>query len=107
MLTFLRQHAASVIGVINGFDRLRFRGTWRRISSVRGLGSFLCYMKVLLKDAGQWMNARTEQVKKASLAVADSQGRPVEYVNDPSARKEDLARGSPNVTGSKRGWCAC
>jgi hypothetical protein len=92
MLTFLRQHAASVIGVINGFDRLRFRGTWRRISSVSGLGSFLHYMRVLLKDAGQWMNARTEEVKKASLVVADSQGRPVVYVNDPSARKEDLAR---------------
>ena len=103
MLTFLRQHAASVIGVINGFDRLRFRGTWRRISSVGGLGSFLHYLKVLLKDAGQWMNARTEQVKKASLAVADSQGRPVEYVNDPSARKEDLAREIAKRDGIKEG----
>ena len=33
-----------------------------------------------------------EQVKKASLKVADGQGRPVQYVNDPSARKEQMAR---------------
>ena len=56
MLEFIRQHAASVVGVIHGFDRLRFRGTLRRIASVRGLGSFLYYAGVLLKDAGAWMN---------------------------------------------------
>ena len=92
MLEFIRQHAASVAGVIHGFDRLRFRGTLRRIASVRGLGSFLHYAKVLLKDAGAWMNEQTERVKKASLKVADAQDRPVQYVIDPSARKEQIAR---------------
>jgi hypothetical protein len=91
MVEFVRRHSSFVMGVINGFDRLRFRGTWRRVSSVAGLGSFLYYMGVLLKDAGQWMNDCTEQVKKASLAMADSQGRPVRYVNDPSARNEEIA----------------
>ena len=92
MKEFVRRHAASVTGVISGFDRLRFRGTWRLGASVRGLRRFMSHVGVLLKDAGQWMNECTEQVKKASLAVADAQGRPVEYVNDPSARKEDIAR---------------
>jgi len=92
MLEFIRQHAHSVTGVINGFDRLRFRGTIRRLASVAGLGSFLSYCHVLLKDAGAWMNAHSDQVKKASLAVAEHVGRPVQYVNDNSLRKEDLAR---------------
>jgi hypothetical protein len=92
MLEFLRQHADAVIGVLHGFDRLRFRGTLRRIASVKGLGSFLSYGGVLLKDAGGWMKARTEELKDASLAAAHAAGRPVQYVNDPSARKEDLAR---------------
>jgi hypothetical protein len=91
MKEFLRRHAASVTGVLSGFDRLRFRGTWCLGSSVRGLGRFMGYMGVLLKDASLWMEGCTEQVKKASLAAADAQGRPVEYVNDPSARKEDIA----------------
>jgi len=89
---FVRQHAASVMGVINGFDRLRFRGTWRLGASVRGLGRLLSHLGVLLKDAGKWMEACTEQVKKASLKVADHQGRPVVYVDDPSARKEEMAQ---------------
>ena len=37
MLDFIRRHAASVVGVLNGFDRLRFRGTWRIAASVAGL----------------------------------------------------------------------
>jgi hypothetical protein len=92
MVEFIRRHAASVIGVINGFDRLRFRGTWRRVSTVGGLGSFMHHCRILLKDGGKWMNDCTEQVKKASLKVADGQDRPVQYVKDPSARKEDIAR---------------
>jgi hypothetical protein len=103
MVEFLRQHVDSVMGVINGFDRLRFRGTWRRVASVSGLGSFMSYMGVLLKDAGQWMNGKTEQIKKASVAVAESQGRPVVYVNDPSARKEDMARQIADRDGIKEG----
>ena len=103
MLEFIRRHAASVTGVINGFDRLRFRGTWRRISSVDGLGSFMHYMGVLLKDAGKWMNDCTERVKKASLAVAERQNRPVKYLNDPSARKEDIAREIAERDGIKQG----
>jgi hypothetical protein len=103
MVEFIRRHAAAVIGVISGFDRLRFRGTWRRVSTVAGLGSFMHHMEVLLKDAGQWMNDCTEQVKKASLKVADALGRPVQYVNDPSARKEEIAREIGRRDGIKAG----
>ena len=103
MLEFIRQHAGSVAGVIHGFDRLRFRGTLRRIASVRGLGSFLHHAGVLLKDAGAWMNDHTQKVKKASLKIADEQGRPVQYVNDPSARKEHLARAIAERDGVEQG----
>jgi len=92
MLEFIRRHAASIVGVLNGFDRLRFRGTWRIAASVAGLGAFMRYRGILLKEGGNWMNDCTERVKKASLAVADNQGRPVVYVDKPSASKEDMAR---------------
>lgn len=103
MLEFIRQHTSSVAGVIHGFDRLRFRGTLRRIASVRGLGSFLHHAGVLLKDAGVWMNRHTEEVKKASLKMADSQARPVQYVNDPSARKDQIARKIAERDGIEQG----
>lgn len=101
MKSFVQRHAASVMGVINGFDRLRFRGTLRRLASVAGLGSFLQYCGVLLKDAGAWMNAHTEQVKEASLAMAKD--RPVRYIQDPSARKEDIAREIARADGVEEG----
>lgn len=91
MREFILEHSDSVTGVINGFDRLRFRGTLRILANVAGLGRFLTHMGVLLKDAGAWMQEQTEQVKKASLKVADNSGRPVQYINDPSASKEEIA----------------
>lgn len=92
MMSFVQRHAPSVIGVLSGFDRLWFRGTLRRIANAAGMASFLSYLGVLLKDAGDYMERATEQVKEASMAVAESAGRPVVYLTDNSARKEDLAR---------------
>jgi hypothetical protein len=91
MQGFLQKCAACVTGVLHGFDRLRFRGTLRRIASAGGMGSFLACMHVLLKDAGQWMKQRSDEMEKASLKQADKLGRPVQYINDPSLRKEDVA----------------
>ncbi|MGC8553822.1 MAG: hypothetical protein ACP5O7_13330 [Phycisphaerae bacterium] len=91
MRQFLEQHASSIMGVINGFDRLRFRGTLLRLANVQGLRTFMSYFGILLKDAGAWMEARTEELKAASIAVATSAGRPVEYIADPSVRKEAIA----------------
>jgi hypothetical protein len=103
MLDFVQQHADSVTGVINGFDRLRFRGTLLRLANVAGLNSFLQYCKVLLKDAGDWMNTQTERVKTASLAMAEDAGRPVQYVSDPALRKEDIALEIARRDGIKKG----
>jgi hypothetical protein len=92
MNEFVLRHASSVIGMLSGFDRLLFRGTLRRIANAAGLASFLSYTGVLLKDFGEHSMKLTEQVKNASLAVAEEAGRPVQYLVDPSVRKEDVAR---------------
>lgn len=92
MNEFVLRHASSVIGTLSGFDRLLFRGTLRRIASASGLLSFLCHLRVLLKDFGDYSMALTEQVKDASLEAAETAGRPVQYLPDPSVRKEEVAR---------------
>jgi hypothetical protein len=89
---FILEHSDSVTGVINGFDRLRFRGTIRFLANVAGLGRFLQHMGVLLKDAGDWMQEHSERVKKASLKVADNAARPVQYINNSSVSKEEIAQ---------------
>jgi hypothetical protein len=92
MDAFVRQHAAEVTGTLSGWDRLRFRGTLRMLANVTGLLRFLCYTGHLLKDFGQYALAMSRQVRAASLAVAESAGRPVVHLNNPSVSKEDLAR---------------
>jgi len=47
MNEFVQRNAASVIGILSGFDRLLFRGTLRRIASASGLSSFLAYIKAM------------------------------------------------------------
>lgn len=92
MDSFVQQHAASVIGTLNGWDRLRFRGTLRMLANVTGLSRFLCYTGHLFKDFGQYALQLSRQVRAASLQVAESSGRPVQYLDSPSISKEDLAR---------------
>ena len=50
MNTFVRRHRESVIGVLNGFDRVRIRGTLRWLCYPDGLAKHLTKMRVLLKD---------------------------------------------------------
>ena len=92
MLEFVQRHASSVIGTLSGFDRLLFRGTLRRLANAAGLSSFLSYTGVLLKNFGEHSMKLTEQVRDASLAVAERSGRPAQYLVDPSVRKEDVAK---------------
>src|SRR6266403_1343287 len=103
MKEFVQRHASSVIGMLSGFDRLLFRGTLRRIANAAGLASFLSYTGVLLKEFGEHSMKLTEQVRNASLAVAENAGRPVQYLVDPSVRKEDVAKDIARRDGIDRG----
>jgi hypothetical protein len=47
MNRFIKQHAGQIQGVLSGFDRLRFRGTLRRLAYTRGMQSFLNHTHVL------------------------------------------------------------
>lgn len=92
MHPFLERHADDVFGMLSGFDRLRLRGTLRRIANVQGMASFLAQQHVLLKDFGEYVQDATTRVKQAAEAVATAQGRPVLYLARPSTDKEAIAR---------------
>jgi hypothetical protein len=103
MHQFLQQHAGSVTGAISGWDRLRFRGTLRMLANVTGLGRFLSSTRHLMKDFGKYAHELSQQVRAASLAVAESAGRPVVHLNGPSVSKEDTAREIAKRDGIKEG----
>lgn len=92
MHRFLQHHAADVTGVLSGFDRVRFRGTYRRIANAGGLTSLLHYRGVRMKDFKPFAEDVTTQVRRAVEQVATTAGRPVEYLASWTLDKEAHAR---------------
>ena len=81
-----------VIGVLSGWDRLAFRGTLRMLAFAGGMAGYLSRIGTLLKDFGDHAQAMTEQLIQASLKRAEVAGRPVQYLQSPSIRKNEYAR---------------
>src|SRR5258707_5077455 len=91
MNSFLRQHAAVVMGALSGWDRLRLRGTLRMLANVCGMNLFLSYTGHLLKEFGNYALLTSRRVRQEALAVAESAGRPVIQLQSPAGNKEHVA----------------
>jgi hypothetical protein len=70
MKTFVRQHEASIHGVLSGFDRLRFRGTLRSISFADGFFRFLCVLGILLKALAAFLDGTSRKLRLATERLA-------------------------------------
>jgi len=92
METFVQKHARDVTGVMNGFDRLVFRGTLRRLAYRDGMMAYLWAAGVLLKDFAKHVMSVSTRLKKESQALASRAGRPVVYLASSRTDKEQAAR---------------
>ena len=92
MKTFIQRFGEKTLGVLHGFDRIRFRGTRRFLANVAGMLGYLWQRGVLLKDFKAFAGHITAQVRQAAEDVARSQGRPVEYLYNSALDKEAWAR---------------
>lgn len=91
MYQFIRRHENDILGVLSGFDRIRFRGTIRWFGSVRGVMTFLWEIQVRLIEFTAWAKALTDQIVEASERIAATAGRPMMYLYSSSVSKEELA----------------
>ena len=100
MDTFLARHESQIQGTISGFDRLRFAGQMRMLAFVDGLARFLSRTGVLLKDFGEYVENLSDQIKQASIRIAESTptGR-VHYLESSQVSKEQLVRQLPPPEG--------
>jgi hypothetical protein len=89
---FLAQHADDVLGILNGFDRVRLRGTLRSLAHIRGMQRFLDAVHVPLTEFASYVDGVTTEVKRAAEAIAATAGRPVIYLQRSSVNKEQQAR---------------
>ena len=92
MLQFIEKHANDVMGVISGFDRIRFRGTLRWLATVHGLACFLGSLRILLKDFTEYAKGLTTQIRGTIEAMAQEAARPTIYLNSTAISKEEYAR---------------
>lgn len=92
MERFVTRHADRIAGILTGFDRMRFRGTLRSISNVKGLQIWLGQRHVLLKDFGRFAERLSAELTAHAHALAEERSRPFEYLPSWKIRKEDRAR---------------
>jgi hypothetical protein len=103
MQTFLQRHQAVVVGILSGFDRMRFGGSLQSLSYLKGFDAFLGAMGVLYKDFGKFAERVSDGVKAHARAYAEREGRPFEYLESSSVSKEDVARRIAARDGIPRG----
>lgn len=106
MERFLRRHESRVVGIISGFDRMRFTGTLRWMAHVEGMGKFLNSQGVLLKNFGTYIEQVSEQLKAHAYRIAESKRRPVQYVASSTESKERIAMAIAERDGIDEGLIA-
>jgi hypothetical protein len=90
--TFIQRFGGDILGILHGFDRIRFRGTRRLLANVVGMMHFLWHRQVLLKDFRDFAGKITAEVRQAAEEEAFRQGRPLEYLHNSVMDKEAWAR---------------
>lgn len=90
MDSFLQRFGRSVLGVLHGYDRLRFRGSKRQMCYVTGMMSWLGAMRVLLKDYKTFAHDTTVKLSQAIEAPAEQKGL-YRYLNNSNDSKEETA----------------
>ena len=106
MNSFVQRHSDVVIGQLNGFDRIRFRGSKRLLCNLGGMLSFLWQVQVLLKDFKDYAMSLTDQLRQATVQVAQDHDQKVRYLAGGSQSKEEMARKIAEREGIDKGLIA-
>ena len=91
MKRFIQRHGQRILGVLSGFDRMRFRGSFTPLTTVAGALTWLSQGGVLLKDFARFAQDLTKRIRQAVERDAVAAGRPVIYL-DHFVNKEALVQ---------------
>lgn len=93
MNEFITKYQDEIKGVLSGFDRLVFRGNLRALCGLPGMDQYLATEHVLYKDFGRHVEQVSRQLKQASLARAEREGRVIQYLGSSAVDKGEVACG--------------
>ena len=100
---FIQKYQDNVTGVLNGWDRLRIRGTLRALAVTSGMMNYLWHIGVLLKDFGSFVEQASGRLKQACQQTTERLNRPIRYLPSSQTSKEDLAVGMAQAQGITQG----
>jgi hypothetical protein len=103
MKTFLNRHATKILGVLNGFDRLIFRGALRALCHLPGVIGFLQHRGLKIEQFTQFAKDITDRIHKAADRWAFKSRVTADYLNSPKLSKEQYARLILDVDGFTEG----
>ena len=105
MKSFLQRFGAVVLGILQGFDRLRFRGSKRQLCNSAGAASYLGHIQVKLTDYKPYAKATTRALCQAIETEAKAKGI-YRYLNNAQTSKEKTALEMAATRGQTEGRIA-
>ena len=77
---FLEKHKEAILGVVEGFDRVIFKGYLTSMFPDGAFGRYLSRRGILLKNAGKFFEQETEAIIRHAKTSAEQAGRPYAYL---------------------------
>ncbi len=88
---FIQRHQSDVIGVLQGWDRLRFQGTLRSLYYPSVMEYYLQRVGVLWKGFKVFATGLTDRVRQSAVTLAARYQRPMIYLPSSRTNKEQIA----------------
>ena len=93
MDTLLTKYGAKIKGVIEGFDRIVFKGRLYPFCNINGMRSFLHHNKILYKDYSEWITAKSSKIcGDAEKYIQNERQTSIQYIKSHNVRKDALAK---------------
>lgn len=104
MDTLLYKYKEKIKGVLEGFDRIVFKGMLKPLCYAAGMQIFLSRHGVLNKDYKDWINHKSSSiVDDAEAYVKQQTGTSIQYLASCNIRKENIAHEQQKKTGVQSG----
>lgn len=92
MTKFINKYRNKITGVLNGFDRIVFRGMFRNLLYVGGMTAFLNAKQILLKKFDDYVKTQTDFLRSSLYQYVEELQRPSIYLESSATRKEDVVK---------------
>jgi hypothetical protein len=91
MKKFITRFKEKIKGVLNGFDRIIFKGTLKHLSYEAGMANYLIDEGIPLSNFAGFVKKKSEQIRYHAEEIAKKANRPWIYLMSSNHRKIDLA----------------